>query len=72
MNKPAEKTDESIALTLTASEEHALRNHFAIILGFCEAVSHDLQPADPVRADVHEIREAAAAALALISGKRAG
>lgn len=45
--------------------EHALKNYLAIILGYADLLLEDLPAADPRLEDVHEIRNAAAAATAL-------
>ena len=55
-------------LTLDADAEHSLRNHLAIILGFCEVMLRELPPGGTIRGDLDEIRRAATAALALLAG----
>lgn len=65
-----EPTRNTIVVKLDAEREHALRNHFGVILGYCEAIVHDLPPGEQARADVLEIRKAATAALQLIADAR--
>ena len=66
------KDDDHIVVTLDAAQEHALRNHFGVILGYCEAIALDLPPNDQARADIREIQKAATAAMQLIAGARHG
>jgi hypothetical protein len=69
MREPDEHTT---VVRLDAEREHGLRNQFGVILGYCEAIVHDLAPGEPARADVLEIQKAAAAALQLIADARVG
>lgn len=57
-------------VVLTAKSEHSLRNHLAIILGFCEVMMQDAGISDQTRADLHEIHHAALAALATVTEHR--
>ncbi len=41
---------------------HRMKNHLAIILGFCELLLEDLPPDDGRRGDIMEIKKAAGAA----------
>lgn len=52
--------------TLDAQTMHVLSNHLGVILGFVDLVLADTSQADPRRRDLLEIREAAAAAVALL------
>lgn len=51
--------------TLDRETEHTLKNHLAIILGFCELLLAETPPADPRHADLLEIRKAVEAVLAM-------
>ena len=46
---------------------HEFRNHLTIILGYSELLLKSLPPDDPRRVDLEEIRDAAGAALDLLS-----
>ena len=48
------------------AELHQLKNHLAIIIGFCDLVLADMREDDPKRADIQEMRKAGQAALALL------
>jgi hypothetical protein len=45
---------------------HQLKNHLAIVIGFCDLLLGDLPKDDPKRADIQEMRKAGQAALDLI------
>jgi hypothetical protein len=45
---------------------HQLKNHLAIVIGFCDLLLSDLPQDDPRRVDVQEMRKAGQAALDLI------
>jgi hypothetical protein len=45
---------------------HQLKNHLAIIVGFCDLLLGDLPADDPKRIDIQEMRKAGQAALDLI------
>jgi hypothetical protein len=47
-------------------ELHQLKNHLAIIIGFCDLVLGDMRDDDPKRVDIQEMRKAGQAALALL------
>jgi len=49
-----------------APEFHHLKNHLAIIIGFCDLVLGDMRQDDPKRVDIQEIRKAAQASIALL------
>jgi hypothetical protein len=51
---------------LDAHTMHILSNHLGVILGFVDLVLAETPQADPRRGDLLEIREAAAAAVALL------
>jgi hypothetical protein len=70
--RPWHKNDDEIVVTLDATQEHALRNHFGVILGYCEAIALDLPLDDQARADLGEIQKAATAAMQLIARARQG
>jgi hypothetical protein len=58
--------------TLDPETIHALSNHLGVILGFVDLVLVDTPADDRRRADLLEIKEAAAAAVALLTpGARA-
>ena len=44
---------------LDAETEHTVKNHLAVIVGFCELLLADTPPEDPRHADVQEINRAA-------------
>lgn len=58
------------ALVIHPAEEHALRNHLAIIIGYCDVLLREMRLDDAVRADLGEIEQAAAAALTVITNAR--
>ena len=45
---------------------HQLKNHLAIVIGFCDLLLGDLPQDDPKRGDIEEMRKAGQAALDLI------
>lgn len=45
---------------------HQLKNHLAIVIGFCDRLLGDLPQDDPKRVDIQEMRKAGQAALELI------
>jgi hypothetical protein len=45
---------------------HDVRNHLSVIIGYCDLLLPQLQEHDPMRADIAEMRKAAAAAIALL------
>jgi hypothetical protein len=51
--------DEGTGLVLDATTEHAIKNHIAIILGFCELLLNETAADDSRRADLEEIHRAA-------------
>jgi len=51
----------------SAQVEHALKNHLAVILGFCDLLLADLPETSSARQDVLEIQKAAASAMALVA-----
>lgn len=52
--------------------EHTLKNHLAIILGYCDLLLSEMDPADPRREDLLEIQRAAKGALALVNAESGG
>ena len=62
--------DSKDGLIIDAAEEHALRNHLAIIIGYCDVLMRETPLADAVRADLEEIEQAATAALTVITNAR--
>ena len=55
------------ARTLNSEAIHALSNHLGVILGFVDLVLQDTSEDDARRGDLLEIRDAAAAAVALLN-----
>ena len=55
---------------LDVAEEHAMKNHLAVVLGFCELLLSEMPGADPRRPDVEEIHRAATAAVAILAQDR--
>jgi hypothetical protein len=53
--------------TLNSEAIHRLSNHLGIILGFVDLVLQDTAQDDPRRGDLLEIKDAAAAAVALLN-----
>ena len=51
----------------SAKWRHDLKNQLGIVLGYSEMVLEDLDPANPMRADVEEILKAARQALTLLA-----
>ena len=51
--------DEGTGLVLDATTEHAIKNHIAIILGFCELLLNETAADDSRHADLEEIHRAA-------------
>jgi hypothetical protein len=49
-------------------ELHQLKNHLAIIVGFCDLLLGDMTRDDPKRADIQEMRKAGLAALDMLPG----
>jgi two-component system, cell cycle sensor histidine kinase and response regulator CckA len=45
---------------------HQLKNHLVVVVGFAELLLSEFAPDDPRRDDMLQIREAAAAAMALL------
>jgi signal transduction histidine kinase len=45
---------------------HQLKNHLAIVIGFCDLLLEDMAQDDPKRGDIQEMRKAGQAALELI------
>jgi hypothetical protein len=45
---------------------HDVKNQLGIVLGFSELLIEDLEPTNPVRADLEEILKAARRAMALV------
>ena len=57
-------------LTDAQRDEHTLKNHLAIILGYAELLVQEAADDDPRRGDFVEIRKAAEAAVRLLSGRK--
>jgi two-component system cell cycle sensor histidine kinase/response regulator CckA len=51
----------------TARWRHDLKNQLGIVLGYSELILQDVDPSNPVRADVEEILKAAQQAMALVA-----
>lgn len=51
--------------TLDIKTEHTLKNHLAIILGFCELLLGETPAVDPRHADLLEMHRAAKAVMAM-------
>lgn len=51
-------------------QDHALKNHIAIILGYVELLLQECGPDDPRREDLNEMHKAALAAVALLHPNR--
>jgi len=49
---------------------HNVRNHLAVIVGFCDLLLGEIPEQDRKHADILEMRKAAHAAMALIEGLR--
>jgi hypothetical protein len=45
---------------------HQLKNHLAIVVGFCDLLLEELPEEDPRHADILEVDKAARAAMALV------
>jgi hypothetical protein len=54
-------------MTSGRSDEHALMNYLAIIMGFSELLLQETAADDPRRPDLEEIHRAATAAVILVS-----
>jgi hypothetical protein len=50
---------------LDAETEHTIKNHLAVIVGFCELLIADTPQDDPRRADLQEVSRSAHALMAL-------
>jgi len=53
-------------LVLDAETEHTVKNHLAVIAGFCELLLADTPPDDPRYADLQEMQRSARALIALL------
>ena len=71
MDDTVEPSGRTANTTLDGAAVHALSNHLAVILGFIELVLSETKPDDPRRADLIEIRDAAAE-MAKIIGRPLG
>jgi hypothetical protein len=65
MGAPGDSTDR--VRSLDRRTEHALRNHLAVIVGFCELLLSGMPTDDPRALDVSEIHKAATAAMQLLN-----
>jgi hypothetical protein len=45
--------------TIDIATEHTLKNHLAVILGYCELLLAETPPSDPRHADLLEMQRAA-------------
>jgi hypothetical protein len=45
---------------------HELKNHFAVVVGFCDLLLTELPEDDPKRADLQQMQQAEHAAVALL------
>jgi hypothetical protein len=59
-------------MTLPRDDNHALKNHLAIILGYAELLLQECAANDPRRGDFEEIVRAALAAVKLVSARQEG
>jgi hypothetical protein len=50
---------------LDAETEHTIKNHLAVIAGFCELLLADTPPEDPRHGDLQEMHRSARALIAL-------
>jgi hypothetical protein len=71
MDDTVEPSGRPANTTIDGTAIHALSNHLAVILGFIELVLGETKPDDPRRADLMEIRDAAAE-MARIIGRPLG
>ena len=55
--------------TAASDDEHTLKNHLAIILGYCDLLLSETSATDPRRADLLEIQQAAKSAFKMVDGK---
>jgi hypothetical protein len=57
---------------MTSQDEldHALKNHLAILIGYCELLLQECQPDDPRRGDFEEMHRAALAAVRLVAARQ--
>jgi hypothetical protein len=53
------------ARVLDADTEHAIKNHLAVIVGFCELLLAETPPDDARQADLQEINRAARELMAI-------
>lgn len=49
---------------------HNVRNHLAVIIGFCDLLLGEIPESDRKHADILEMRKAADAAMVLLEGMR--
>jgi hypothetical protein len=57
-------------LTLDVETEHTVKNHLAIIVGYCELLLMETPEDDPRHVDVVEIHRAATAVLSIFGASR--
>jgi len=57
-------------MTLPRDNDHALKNHLAVILGYAELLLQESAPEDPRRSDFEEIWKAALEAVKLVSARQ--
>jgi hypothetical protein len=50
----------------TEDAMHRLKNHLAVIIGFCDLLVEESTPDDPRRADFLELQQSARAAMAVL------
>jgi hypothetical protein len=50
---------------------HRLKNHLAVIIGFCDLLVEESTPSDPRRADFLELQKSAYAAMGVLPEVRA-
>ena len=53
------------ARVLDSETEHTIKNHLAVIAGFCELLLAEMAPGDPHRTDLEEIGRSAGALIAI-------
>ena len=63
--------DAAPGLVLDATTEHAIKNHIAIILGFCELLLNETPADDSRLADLQEIHRAARELMIIFRRERA-
>jgi hypothetical protein len=55
--------------TIDIATEHTLKNHLAVILGYCELLIAETPPGDPRHGDLLEMQRAAKTVMAMLARK---